>query len=91
MGKIRRKKGKLIVPPNLVIPTIRGDGIGADITPVMIRVIDAAVHQAYRGERKITWKHVLAGEEALEASGLTEEKRHYPYRRNRKYTCPSPP
>jgi isocitrate dehydrogenase len=74
MGKIRRDKGKLIVPSNPVIPTIRGDGIGADITPVMIRVIDAVVHHAYGGERKITWKHVIAGEEALEASGLTEEE-----------------
>ena len=43
---------RLVVPKNPIIPYIRGDGIGADITPVMLRVVDAAVEQAYGGKRE---------------------------------------
>ena len=52
------------VPNNPIIPFIEGDGIGVDITPVMIKVIDAAVEKAYGGEKKIAWMEVYAGEKA---------------------------
>jgi isocitrate dehydrogenase len=71
MGTITSSNGKLIVPDNPVIPYIVGDGIGKDITPVMMGVVDAAVRKSYSDKRKIQWKHVLAGEEALEASRLS--------------------
>ena len=45
----------LNVPNNPIIPYIEGDGIGADISPVMIKVVDAAVEKAYGGDRKISW------------------------------------
>ncbi len=44
--------GKLIVPDNPIVPFIRGDGIGADITPVMKKVVEAAVAKAYKGSKK---------------------------------------
>ena len=53
--KISYKNGKLSVPENPIIPFIEGDGIGVDITPVMIDVVDAAIASAYRGKRKISW------------------------------------
>ncbi|MDY7219175.1 NADP-dependent isocitrate dehydrogenase [Denitrificimonas sp. JX-1] len=56
----------LNVPNNPIIPYIEGDGIGADISPVMIKVIDAAVEKAYNGERKISWMEVYAGEKATQ-------------------------
>lgn len=57
------------VPNNPIIPFIEGDGIGADITPVMIEVIDAAVAKAYGGEKKIHWMEVYAGEKATKVYG----------------------
>ncbi|MFW5450936.1 MAG: NADP-dependent isocitrate dehydrogenase [Methylophagaceae bacterium] len=59
----------LDVPNNPIIPFIEGDGIGADITPVMIDVIDAAVAKAYGRERKIVWMEVYAGEKATQIYG----------------------
>lgn len=56
----------LTVPDNPIIPFIEGDGIGADISPVMIKVVDAAVAKAYRGKRKISWMEVYAGEKATQ-------------------------
>ena len=56
----------LNVPNNPVIPYIEGDGIGVDISPVMIKVVDAAVEKAYGGERKISWMEVYAGEKATQ-------------------------
>jgi len=56
--------GTLNVPNNPIIPYIEGDGIGADITPVMIKVVDAAVAKAYGGKRKLHWMEVYAGEKA---------------------------
>ncbi|MBS4150245.1 NADP-dependent isocitrate dehydrogenase [Pseudomonadota bacterium DY0742] len=56
----------LNVPNNPIIPYIEGDGIGIDITPVMIKVVDAAVEQAYGGQRKIAWMEVYAGEKATQ-------------------------
>ncbi len=59
-----RADHSLNVPNQPIIPYIEGDGIGVDITPVMIDVVDAAVHKAYNGERKIAWMEVYAGEKA---------------------------
>jgi isocitrate dehydrogenase len=56
----------LNVPDNPIIPFIEGDGIGFDISPVMIKVVDAAVEKAYAGKRKISWMEVYAGEKATQ-------------------------
>ena len=56
----------LNVPNNPIIPYIEGDGIGVDISPVMIKVVDAAVEKAYGGDRKISWMEVYAGEKATQ-------------------------
>lgn len=56
----------LTVPNNPIIPYIEGDGIGVDISPVMIKVVDAAVEKAYAGKRKISWMEVFAGEKATQ-------------------------
>ncbi|MCX8085799.1 MAG: NADP-dependent isocitrate dehydrogenase [Rhodocyclaceae bacterium] len=56
-------------PDNPIIPYIEGDGIGVDITPVMIKVVDAAVAKAYGGKRKISWMEVYAGEKATRLYG----------------------
>lgn len=56
----------LNVPDNPIIPFIEGDGIGVDISPVMIKVVDAAVKKAYAGKRKIEWMEVYAGEKATQ-------------------------
>ncbi|MEM1142613.1 MAG: NADP-dependent isocitrate dehydrogenase [Pseudomonadota bacterium] len=56
----------LNVPDNPVIPYIEGDGIGVDISPVMISVVDAAVSKAYGGQRKISWMEIYTGEKAAE-------------------------
>ena len=60
------------IPDNPIIPFIEGDGIGADITPVMIKVIDAAVAKAYGGKRKIHWMEVYAGEKSTRLYGENE-------------------
>ena len=59
---ITMEDGKLIVPNDPVIHYIEGDGIGVDITPVMMEVVDAAVSKAYSGDKAITWVEALAGE-----------------------------
>jgi isocitrate dehydrogenase len=56
----------LNVPDNPIIPFIEGDGIGVDISPVMIKVVDAAVTKAYGGQRRISWMEVYAGEKATQ-------------------------
>lgn len=56
----------LNVPLNPIIPFVTGDGIGVDVTPPMINVIDAAVEKAYVGKRKISWMEVYAGEKAAQ-------------------------
>ena len=60
------------IPDNPIIPFIEGDGIGVDITPVMIKVIDAAVAKAYGGKRKIHWMEVYAGEKSTRLYGENE-------------------
>ncbi len=57
------------IPDNPIIPFIEGDGIGVDITPVMKKVVDAAVEKAYGGKRKISWMEVFAGEKATRLYG----------------------
>ena len=59
----------LNVPDNPVIPFIEGDGIGVDITLVMIKVTDAAVAKAYGGKRSIAWMEIYSGEKSLEVYG----------------------
>jgi len=68
--KIRVNKDfSLAVPDNPVIPYIEGDGTGVDITPVMIKVVDAAVKKAYGGKRKIVWMEIFAGEKSCKVYG----------------------
>ena len=59
----------LNVPDQPIIPFIEGDGTGADITPVMIKVVDAAVAKAYGGQKKIQWMEVYAGEKSTRVYG----------------------
>jgi isocitrate dehydrogenase len=59
----------LNVPAQPIIPYIEGDGTGFDITPVMLKVVDAAVEKAYKGERKIHWMEVYAGEKSTRVYG----------------------
>ena len=63
-SKISIKNGKLDVPDNPIIPFIEGDGIGVDITPAMISVVDNAVEKAYSGKKKIEWMEVFCGEKS---------------------------
>jgi len=63
------KDFSLNVPDNPIIPYIEGDGTGVDITPVMIRVVDAAVAKAYGAKRKIHWMEVYAGEKSTKVYG----------------------
>lgn len=62
----------LHVPDNPIIPFIEGDGIGVDVTPPMIRVVDAAVQKAYGQKRKISWMEVYAGEKATQVYGADQ-------------------
>ena len=66
--RITRTADGLQVPDRPIIPYIRGDLIGIDITPAMLEVVDAAVEKAYGGARKIEWMKVLAGDEAVEVN-----------------------
>jgi isocitrate dehydrogenase len=59
----------LNVPDRPIIPYIEGDGVGVDVTPVMIKVVDAAVERAYGGKRKIEWMEIFAGEKATRVYG----------------------
>jgi len=59
----------LSVPDNPIIPYIEGDGTGVDITPVMLKVVDAAVKKAYGGKRRIVWMEMYAGEKSCKVYG----------------------
>jgi isocitrate dehydrogenase len=59
----------LNVPNDPIIPFIEGDGTGVDVTPAMIKVVDAAVAKAYQNTRKIAWKEIYAGEKAVKVCG----------------------
>jgi isocitrate dehydrogenase len=61
--------GSLQVPNNPIIPFIEGDGIGVDVTPAMIKVVDAAVKKAYQDTKKIAWMEIYAGEKANKIYG----------------------
>jgi isocitrate dehydrogenase len=63
------KDFSLNVPDNPIIPYIEGDGTGVDITPVMIKVVDAAVAKAYGGKRRIQWMEIYAGEKSTKVYG----------------------
>ena len=63
-SKITITDGQINVPNNPIIPFIEGDGIGVDITPAMLKVVDNAVKVAYEGERKIEWMEVYCGEKS---------------------------
>ncbi|ANB57023.1 isocitrate dehydrogenase, NADP-dependent [Anoxybacillus sp. B7M1] len=67
--KITVTNGVLNVPNNPIIPFIEGDGTGPDIWAAASRVLEAAVEKAYKGEKKIAWKEVLAGEKAYKLTG----------------------
>ena len=68
--KIRVNKDfSLAVPDQPIIPYIEGDGTGVDITPVMLKVVDAAVKKAYGGSKKIVWMEVFAGEKSCRIYG----------------------
>jgi isocitrate dehydrogenase len=63
------KDFSLTVPDRPIIPYIEGDGTGVDITPVMLKVVDAAVAKAYGGKRKIVWMEMYAGEKSCKVYG----------------------
>ncbi|TMV48285.1 NADP-dependent isocitrate dehydrogenase [Paenibacillus mesophilus] len=63
--KLTIQDGKLVVPNNPIIPFIEGDGTGPDIWAASKRILDAAVEKAYKGEKKIAWYEVYAGEKAF--------------------------
>ena len=66
---ITLENGTLTIPNNPIIHYIEGDGIGVDISPVMIKVVDAAVAKAFDGNKQIHWVEVLAGEKAFNNTG----------------------
>ena len=68
-SSITMEGGNLNVPNDPTVHYIEGDGIGIDISPVMIDVVDASVAKAYGGEKQIHWNEVLAGEKAFNATG----------------------
>ena len=67
--KINIQNGVLHVPDQPIIPFVEGDGTGRDIWRASVRVFDAAVEKAYRGERKIRWMEVYAGGKAYDSFG----------------------
>ena len=74
------RDGTIEVPDRPIVPYITGDGIGVDVTPVMLRVVDAAVAKAYGGRRSIAWMEIYAGEKASQVYGpgawFPEETQH---------------
>ena len=66
---VTMENGQLNIPNDPIIHYIEGDGIGVDITPVMMKVVNASVEKAYGGEKAIQWNEVLAGEKAFNATG----------------------
>ena len=70
MSKITiQKDSTLLVPDVPTVPYITGDGVGAEVTPSMQIIVDAAVRKAYGGKRHIEWLEVLAGERAFNETG----------------------
>ncbi|EHM09205.1 LOW QUALITY PROTEIN: isocitrate dehydrogenase, NADP-dependent, prokaryotic type [Thermanaerovibrio velox DSM 12556] len=73
-SRIVFRDGKMEVPDDPVIPYVEGDGIGVDITPVMKRVLDRAVHKAYGGKRRLVWWEIYAGQKAMDLFGTAIPK-----------------
>lgn len=69
MSKIDLVDGNLVVPDQVTIPFIEGDGIGVDIWSAAQQVFDAAVEKCYGGKRKVLWKEVLAGQKSFDQTG----------------------
>lgn len=69
MSKIEMKNGKLIIPNNITIPFIEGDGVGTEITQISQMIVNEAVKKAYNGEKSIEWLEVLAGDKAQKELG----------------------
>ena len=75
MSKITiQKDSTLLVPDVPTVPYITGDGVGAEVTPSMQIIVDAAVRKAYEGKRHIEWLEVLAGERAFNETGFTPKE-----------------
>jgi len=70
--KIKIEDDKLVIPDNPIIPFIEGDGIGPDIWKASQMVFDAAIKKAYKGEKKIVWMEVYAGEKAVKTYGKNQ-------------------
>src|SRR5690348_307790 len=70
--------GSIRVPDRPVIPFIEGDGIGVDVTPVMLKVVNAAVQKAYGDRRRISWMEIYSGDKATKLYGqfLPDETLH---------------
>jgi isocitrate dehydrogenase len=66
---VTKSNGRLQVPNDPIVHFIEGDCIGADITPVMQSVVNAAIEKAYGGEKRIVWKELLAGQKAYDETG----------------------
>ena len=69
MSKVYMKEGQLVVPEQVTVPFIEGDGVGSEITPVCQRIVNKAVELAYKGRRSIEWMEVLAGGKAFAQTG----------------------
>ena len=69
MSKITMTPAGLRVPEAVTIPFISGDGIGKEILPVSLAVVDAAVAKAYKGNRAIEWLELHAGQETFKKEG----------------------
>ena len=63
--------GSITVPDHPIVPFIEGDGIGIDVTPVMLKVVNAAVQKAYGGRRKISWMEVYSGDKGVRLYGTS--------------------
>jgi len=74
-NRIQLVDGDLVVPEQVIIPFIRGDGTGPDIWRASVRIFDRAVEKAYKGQRRVEWREILAGEMAYKETGewLPEE------------------
>lgn len=68
-NKLSTKEGKLVVPDNVTVPFITGDGIGAEIMPACQTIVNAAINKAYAGKHSIIWQEVLAGEKSFNENG----------------------
>ena len=76
------KDNVLIVPNKPIVTYIEGDGIGVDITPVMLNVVNAVVKKAYNGEREIQWMEIFAGEKQTASMVSTCQRRQWMQSKN---------